>query len=100
MCGTRGRGTRGEKISMVGGKTNDDIFATNVRPKEKKKQVKQKKKKRKETYLLFHLRPAGLPSESEGGGLGKHNTHKTHTQEERLERRRGDDIEEEVYTPE
>ena len=79
---------------MVGGKTNDDIFATNVRPKEKKKQVK------KQTYLLFHLRPAGLPSESEGGGLGKHNTHKTHTQEERLERRRGDDIEEEVYTPE
>ena len=47
MCGTRGRGTRGEKISMVGGKTNDDIFATNVRPKEKKKQVKQKKKKKK-----------------------------------------------------
>ena len=48
---------------MVGGKTNDDIFAANVRSKEKKKQVKKKKK---ETYLLFHLRPAGLPSESEG----------------------------------
>ena len=72
MCGTRGGARGGEKISMVGGKTNDDIFAANVRSKEKKKQVKKKKRNI----------PA-LPSSTSrtafrvgGGGLGKHNTHR------------------------
>lgn len=54
--------------------------------KKKKKQVK------KQTYLLFHLRPAGLPSESEGEDSESTTHTDAHTKEERLERRRGGDI--------
>ena len=77
---------------MVGGKTNDDIFAANVRSKEKKKQVK------KETYLLFHLRPAGLPSESEGEDSESTTHTDAHTRGTVGEAE--GDIGEEVYTPE
>ena len=79
---------------MVGGKTNDDIFATNVCSKEKEKASK------KANIPVLPSSTSRAAFRVGGGGLGKHNTHKTHTQEERLERRRGDDIEEEVYTPE
>lgn len=81
---------------MVGGKTNDDIFAANVRSKEKKKQVKKKKKKH--TCSSIFDQPDCL--QSRRGRTRKAQHTQTHTQEERLERRRGGDIGEEVYTPE
>ena len=59
---------------------------------------KRKKQVKKQTYLLFHLRPAGLPSESEGEDSESTTHTDAHTRGTVGEAE--GDIGEEVYTPE